>query len=396
MPPRGQGPRLWLRKARRDKRGTVTHPAVWLIIDGHYQQSTRCGVDDRQRAEQALADYINRKHIDQAAREQRRPSEIPIADVLAVYGRHKAVEHSRPRESGQRMKTLLAFFGDKALSQINGDLCRRYAAQRSTDAAARRELEDLRAAVNHYQREGLVREKITVWLPRRRPARERWLTRSEAARLVLSAWHYRERQNGEATDRRPRQHVAKFILVALYAGRRAGAITEAALQPTPGRGWIDTQRGVFYPRPGLRQSKKRQPPIMLPRRLLAHLRRWKRQGQKYVIEWNGQPIGRMAKAFRHAVRDAGFGPEVTPHVLRHTSATWLMQRGAPPWAASGYLGMSIETLERVYGHHHPDHQKGAWSVFDRPGGEPKATIKPGARRKPTRRLKRRAAIKAKA
>jgi hypothetical protein len=37
----------------------------------------------------------------------------------------------------------LEFFGDKMLSNINGELCRGYVAQRSTDAAARRELEDL-------------------------------------------------------------------------------------------------------------------------------------------------------------------------------------------------------------------------------------------------------------
>jgi integrase len=273
------------------------------------------------------------------------------------------------------MRYLLEFFGDKLLAQINGDLCRKYVAQRSTNAAARRELEDLRAAVNHYQHEGLMRETVGVWLPKRQPARERWLSRAEAARLVLTAWRYRERQNGDPTMRRPRQHVARFILVALYAGRRAGAITEAAFAPEAGRGWIDVGRGVFYPRAGMVQGKKRQPPIMLPRRLVAHLRRWKRKGQRYVIEWQGQPIGRMNKAFRHAAQAAGFGREVTPHVLRHTSATWLMQRGADRWAAAGYLGMSMETLDRTYGHHHPDHQKTAWSVFDRPGGEPKVKAK---------------------
>jgi len=26
------------------------------------------------------------------------------------------------------------------------------------------------------------------------------------------------------------------------------------------------------------------------------------------------------------------------------------------WEAAGYLGMTVETLEEVYGHHHPDHQ----------------------------------------
>jgi hypothetical protein len=29
------------------------------------------------------------------------------------------------------------------------------------------------------------------------------------------------------------------------------------------------------------------------------------------------------------------------------------------WEAAGFLGMTQETLERVYGHHHPDHLREA-------------------------------------
>jgi integrase len=50
---------------------------------------------------------------------------------------------------------------------------------------------------------------------------------------------------------------------------------------------------------------------------------------------------------------------VTPHTLRHTSATWLMQAGVDRWQAAGLLGMSVEVLEQVYGHHHPDYQSEA-------------------------------------
>jgi integrase len=49
----------------------------------------------------------------------------------------------------------------------------------------------------------------------------------------------------------------------------------------------------------------------------------------------------------------------TPHTLRHTAATWLMQRGVPIWEAAGFLGMSPEVLQQTYGHHHPDYLHGA-------------------------------------
>ena len=36
-----------------------------------------------------------------------------------------------------------------------------------------------------------------------------------------------------------------------------------------------------------------------------------------------------------------------------------MQQGVQLWEAAGFLGMSTETLQKVYGHHHPDYLKNA-------------------------------------
>jgi integrase len=365
MPQAAKGPRLWLRRERRDPSGTLTHPTVWYIRDdGRYQESTGCGLDDRGEAEQQLAEYIARKRLDATPRGTRDPAAIPVADVIARYVRDVAAKRARPKEAGQRAKALLAFFGDKNLADVNGDICRRYAAQRSTDAAARRELEDLRAAINHHRREGLCSQVVEVVLPPERPARERWLTRSEAARLVLAAWRYQEIQKGKATDRRSRQHVAKFILVALYTGTRASAVCGAALEPTVGRGWVDVERGVFYRRAAnTSETKKRQPPVPLPPGLLAHLRRWKRHGQRFAVEWNRESVIDVGKAFSNTVADAGLGPDVTPHVLRHTAATWLMQAGVDMWEAAGFLGMTVEMLSQRSGHHHPTHMERAKNSF---------------------------------
>jgi len=261
---------------------------------------------------------------------------------------------------------LLGYFGDKVLSDVNGTICRTYVERRGSIAAARRELEDLRAAINHHRREGLCSAIVEVVLPEASPARERWLTREEAARLLWAAWHYREVQKGKPTGRRSRQHIARFILLALYTGTRAGAICGAALQPTVGRGWIDVARGVFYRRPeGERETKKRKPPVPLPPELHGHLRRWKRRGQRFAVEWLGEPVSSIKKAFRAVAEDAGLGPDVTPHVLRHTAATWLMQAGTDPWEAAGFLGMTVETLMSRYGHHHPDYLSGARGAFSR-------------------------------
>ena len=205
-------------------------------------------------------------------------------------------------------------------------------------------------------------------LPDKGEPRERWLTRFEAARLLWAAWRLREKQNGKLTDRPTAQHVARFILTGLYTGTRAGAICGAALRPTVGHGWIDAEQGVFYRRTaGMKKTKKRQPTIRMPPRLLAHVRRWARLriANEFLIEWQGEPVKRINKAFRSARKAAGLGPEVTPHTLRHTAITWQAQLGVPPHEICGFFGITLEVFERVYGHHHPDYQSNAVNAFSR-------------------------------
>ena len=121
---------------------------------------------------------------------------------------------------------------------------------------------------------------------------------------------------------------------------------------------------IAGPRASARQkSESRQVP--LPPELHGHLRRWKRRGQRFAVEWLGEPVSSIKKAFRAVAEDAGLGPDVTPHVLRHTAATWLMQAGTDPWEAAGFLGMTVETLMSRYGHHHPDYLSGARGAFSR-------------------------------
>lgn len=378
MPRDSKGARLYLRPAEYRPDGTVRKHATWAIVDGPRRIGTGCPAQDREGADKALAAYLTDKYEPKRDR-GRHPADIRIADVLSIYVTDVAPRHAREDETKQRVSQLADWWGTRTLSEINGPTCRAYAAWRTgqawksakagspaarkvSTAAARRELEDLRAALRHHHREGLCSEAVQVVLPEKPMARERWLTRSEAARLIWAAWRYRETQKGVETDRRSRRHIARFILVGLYTGTRSSAICDAALAPTPGRGWVDLERGVFYRRAaGKRETKKRQPPVKLPRPLLAHIRRWHACGAstEAIVEWNGKPVGSIRKAFQAAVSDAGLGPEVTPHILRHTCATWLMHTGVDMWSAAGFLGMTMQQLEATYGHQHPDYQSEA-------------------------------------
>jgi hypothetical protein len=101
------------------------------------------------------------------------------------------------------------------------------------------------------------------------------------------------------------------------------------------------------------ETNERQPPVPIPPRLLAHLRRWKMRGiaREHFVEWNGKAVKSVKTAFKRAVKLAKLPGKTTPHTLRHTAATWLMQAGVEKWQAAGFLGMSIEMLDRVCSHH---------------------------------------------
>jgi integrase len=390
MPRPAKGARLWLEPEERDAAGKLIRRATWVIRDGPRKIRTGCLGRNREAAERGLADYIATKY--QVPRERdRHPSQVLVLDALNIYLADKGVKHARPEETKQRVLTLADFWQSFTLADVNGTRCREYVARRVgqpwksakpdqtgntprlvTEAAARRELEDLRAAINYHRREGLCSEIVSVVLPEKPAPREQWLTRSQAARLLRAAWRARQVMRDQRTQRAVGQHLARFILVGLYTGSRHAAICGAALMPTIGRGHVDLDRGVFYRRAkGARETKKRQPPIRLPDRLLTHLRRWERLGiaKQALVEWNGKPVRTVRKAFTAAVKAAGLDGQVTPHILRHTAATWAMQSGGDLWQIAGFLGMTVEVLERVYGHHHPDYQRDAAEAVARSPGQ---------------------------
>jgi hypothetical protein len=178
MPRRSKGARLWLEPARRDKKGTLLRRAVFVIRDGTTKRSTGFGEGQIEQAQRALAEYIANKY--RAPRvNQLDPAAVKVADVISIYAEDVAHKHARPQETAARLGRILDFFSDTTLAHINRKACDDYVRQRGAQAAARRELEDLRAAIRHHWEAGLCAALTPVVLPERGQARERWLTRNE-------------------------------------------------------------------------------------------------------------------------------------------------------------------------------------------------------------------------
>jgi len=420
---KAQPPRLWYREDDR----------CWYILDNRegrrVQISTGLAREQTAAAAEALREYLGSRH--EPIKGICDPTALPIADVIAAYeeaklpkryeeikGRIERKEMVTPDERTLvnrhnelviRLESITAFFGARMVAHIKKSLCLDYVdwctgtpnernvgiakrARAISDQTARRHLEDLRSAINAYHREHVLMTVPMVSLPEKREGRQRWLLRSEAARLLGAAlgfkWDNKTRSwqrtaNGRLfrADRRVRTvriPARRFILIGLYSGRREETIRRTLWIATTTHPWFDLDRGIYHGRGrDERETKKRRPPAKIAGRLIPHLKRWYRQDVdqsfyigreiRFVIHRSGgnQLAGKIRTAWEGIVEDAGLDSEVIRHALRHTAATWLMQLGTDRWQAAGFLGMTVEQLEANYGHHHPDFQEEAAGAFGR-------------------------------
>lgn len=346
MPRTAEPPRLYLRRDGKAK--------SWIIRDRNKDRRTGCPESDREGAERRLAEYLAEKHASRPAKGGKSDT-VPLAEVMRVYAMEKAPTTADPALVARFMEYLIPYWGDKMVSDIKGATCRKFAETR-TPAIARRALETLRAAVSYFHKEYGLDPVPAFTMPSKAQSRERWLTREEAARLIRSC--------------RGVPHLRRFVLIGLYTGTRSGAVLRLSWLPSITNGYADLETGILY-RSGSAQlkTKKRQTPAKIPPRLLAHMKRWRKiDGNiRHVINWNGSSVQSVKKAFRNARVKAGLDDKVIPHSLRHTFCTWVAMQGVPVWEAAGYAGMTVETFEKVYGHHHPDFHKTVVNSFSQAG-----------------------------
>jgi integrase len=339
MPRRRSPPRLLLDKTR----------GQWIIKDGDTRIRTGCAEADRWTAEKRLAEYLGEKH---------KPSFGPdplIADILLVYWREH-LEHKPSAENYRYGVRLLGeWWGKKRLSDITPANCRAYGKGR-TESAARQNLEILRAAIKYWHKHhGPLPAIPAIVLPAKPEPRTRWMTRSEAAKLLWAA---------RRVSTRGQPSIARFVLLGIYTGSRSSVIRGLRWD------WIDFESGTMRRRSrrANESRNKRTPIVKLGRRILSHLQRWRRlDGPKavYVCEHDGVTFEKMFYSWSKVLKVAGLdnsAGKVTPHIMRHTRATWLMQAGVDLWEAAGHLGMNVKTLQEHYGHHHPNFQSRAAEV----------------------------------
>jgi integrase len=129
-------------------------------------------------------------------------------------------------------------------------------------------------------------------------------------------------------------------------------------------GWFDLDHRLMYRRgEGEIDTNRRRVPAPIPDRLFPHLLRWRRLTRLGPVEYAGRLILKERKGWDRARELAGLGDDVTPHVLKHTCITWLLQNRVPIWEVAGFVGASEKAIRDTYGHHAPDHLNAARTGF---------------------------------
>lgn len=330
---------------------TVSGRSALHVRDGKKVVST--GTADRGEATAFLVDYMARR----GERAARAAGPVTLGDALDAWGRARQEANSKTWRSkwAYLVRRIKSGHGWRVLGEIGPEWAKGYVEERRADGIAdptiRQDLSTILAAFEAARSSGLTKLPVpSLSLPAASEPRAEWLTRNEAEKLIEAA---------------TKRHLRLFIRLGLATGGRH----EALLQLRWSR--VDLERGVVDLRPtrvggvgggrmegeGKRGKEKGRGLVRIEGMVLDELRAARQTSvTDHVVEFAGRPIASVTKAFRSAVDRAGLDPElVTPHVLRHTFATWAVQAGVPLHKVAAALGHTdTKMVEKVYGHHSPD------------------------------------------
>ncbi len=322
--------------------------ANWYDSDERRTRRCSLGTREEKTAQARFAAFLS----DQTgARERRNASVIFGQDVIEAYRTEHVERHARSAlRICSALKNLESHFGMRDVSSLFVRDFENYAERRRAGAIGARPAVDstviyeiglFKAAVAHAVRHRRLdsRQAPVWWTPERpTPKSDKWLTIAEIETLI-----------GAATTRR----VENFIQLGYWtAGRKT-----AVLNITTDR--VDRRRAKIdlHP-PQWKRTRKRNAVVPIVSGLEKPL-----ESMMLFAPDNGYLLGSNSPIdgdFTSTVRAAKLADKgVTPHWLRHSRATHLLQAGKPLFHVAGLLGDTTATVERIYGHHCTDNLKDA-------------------------------------
>lgn len=262
-----------------------------------------------------------------------------VIEILDAYSReNKAVDWKRTRAAVKALKT---FFAGRLVYEIDIPLCRQYVAFRMgkgvTMSTVARELTTLRAACNHALRWKRISElhKPTFEIPSDLPKREVWLFKDELRTLLGAA--------------DPLMHQFIRILYGTASRRRAVESLE----------WYQVdfnRRTINLDKRGAVKTNKRRPTVPMGDLYDMLKEMYDRRKNEWVLGSDDDLLDAFTKLCESVdllevkERDGRPAGRITPHILRHSRATHLLEDGVSIYAVSKLLGDNPTTVQKTYGH----------------------------------------------
>lgn len=276
------------------------------------------------------------------------PSDMTVKSVWDAYRKHK-----EGRRIADNMvfsgKPILEAFGELNPNDITVLMCREYAKARK--AKGRKpgtiwtELNHLRIAMSWAAKSRYIPDAIFIELPKKPAPKDRRLSKHEASKLIAAA---------------EPEHIKVAIVLMIGTAARKGAVLDLTWDR------VDFKRGLITyadaADDGLRKGRATVRMNNMVRNAL--LKAKPAATSEYVVEWAGDKVGSIKRGFAASVKRAGL-TGVTPHVLRHTAASFMAEAGRPMAEIAAVLGHSDSAItERVYAKFNPAYLKESTDVLD--------------------------------
>ena len=312
--------------------------------DGKYRTRTQTtGTSSLNEAKIVLAEFI--------LQEKEATALVSKPTIAMVGEQYKAAAIARGVGNSQILgaELVIKFFGELLPENVTPAIFLKFRLFRNVkDGTLRRDLSVL-STIFTFGVDYKIWKKHDIphmEMPPPGPPRDTWMDEEQEADFLALAI-----KDSEGVSRLTR--LTRFIAVGVDTAARKSAIC--------GLTWdrIDLKSGqIDFRDLNLKVSKKRRVPVPISDRLMPIMERaykerlypQREDELNFFLDHDGSA---------RSVYDGFTGKTqyswVTPHVMRHTSATLMLRAGVPIWQVAGVLGDTVQTVQKVYGHHCPDH-----------------------------------------
>ena len=316
--------------------GQLKGQAVAVWYEDGKRRRYRLDAFNETSARSALNQFVARYRLVTAVDNQ--PT---IEEIFDAYLIDREQDGKRIAPMHDSWRALSPYFAERTPRSITVEDCRSYAKMRFDAGRAPStvwtELGRLRTAINWAHKRGLIDSAPYIWMPQKSPPRDRVLSEDEFVLLL---------------DACQSHHLHLFCILALATAGRTTAILELTWDRVDfTAGTIDLRRPEK--KDPMKKSWRKKRSMVAMNDLARAALQEARFGalSDHVIEYAGKPIKSIKKSFRLAVKRSGLDG-VTPHTLRHTSASWQLNQGIPIEVISRFLGHSdIQVTNAIYAKH---------------------------------------------